>query len=207
MTPATTNITVLLRSRESAEATVREIVAAQIAREKLIAARDLELERVGAKHNPDIDSITANIELNFELLEDWAENNGQEFVGAKSMTINGHRFGWRTGNPTVKARGKLSLKTILARLIEAGGTIRAQFVREKSELNKEAILELHRVAEGRSPALEALNEKQREEAKLEAVAALKAIGVMVQQVETFYFEPDRDGQPDIRLAGAEKEVA
>lgn len=207
MTTPATKITVLLRTRESAEATIRDIVAAQLDREKLIAARDLELEKVGAKHNPSIDDLSARIDRDFELLEDWADNNPEEFGAAKSIAINGHRLGWRTGNPTVKTRGKLTMKTIVARLVEAGGELAKKFIRTKPELNKEAVLELQRIAEGRSPAFETLDEDQRAEAQAAARSALKEIGVTVQQTEAFYFEPDREGQPEIRLAGETKEVA
>jgi phage host-nuclease inhibitor protein Gam len=206
--PTTQKITVLLRSRESAERTVRQIVDAQITREKLIAARDAEVAAVNAGHNQAIDDLTGKIDLDFELLEDWADNNRKEEFGAtKSIVISGHRLGWRTGNPSVKTRGKLTFKTIVARLVEAGGDLRARFIREKPELNKDAVLELQRVAEGRSSSLDGIDEKEREAAMLTAAVELREIGVTVQQTESFYFEPDRDGQPDIRLAGETKEVA
>lgn len=206
MTPPT-EITVLLRSRESAERTVRAIIDQQIARETLIAARDREVQAVLARHNPKIDDATLAIDTDFELLETWAEENRAEFGAAKSVVISGHRIGWRTGNPKVETRGKLTFKTIVAQLIKAGGEMKAKFVREKPELNKDAVLELNRVAEGRADSLKTLGEADKAQAVATAVAALKALGVRVTQTENFYLEPDREGQPELRMTGEEKEAA
>jgi phage host-nuclease inhibitor protein Gam len=202
-----TNITVLLRTRESAEASIREIIERQIAREKLIAARDLAVETVKGKHNPAIDALTEAIDQDFQLLEDWAETNRAEFGDAKSMLIGGNRIGWRTGNPKVEPRGKVTLKTIVARLVKAGGELKDRFIREKPELNKEAILAVNRKAEGRDPELEALSEAVRKAAQTEAQETLRKIGVAVTQTESFYLEPDRAGQPEVRMAGEAKEAA
>lgn len=208
MNPAPTNeITVLLRSRESAERTVRNIIDRQIAREALIATRDKEVQAVLAKHNPRIDDATLGIDTDFELLETWAGENREEFGAAKSLVISGHRIGWRTGNPKVETRGKLTFKTIVAQLIKAGGELKAKFVREKPELNKDAVLELNRVAEGRSEALKTLSEEDKAKAIAAAVAALRELGVRVTQTENFYLEPDREGQPELRMTGEEKEAA
>lgn len=205
--PLAENITVLLRSRESAERTVREIIERQIAREKLIAIRDAEVQTVLAKHNPKIDEATLSIDTDFELLETWSEENRKEFGEAKSIVLGGHRIGWRTGNPKVEARGKLSFKTIVAQLIKAGGDLKAKFVREKPELNKDAVLELNRVAEGRAESLKPLSEEDKAAAIAAARAALKELGVKVTQTENFYLEPDREGQPELRMTGDEKEAS
>lgn len=205
--PTTTEITVLLRSRESAERTVREIIDRQIAREKLIAARDGEVQAVLVRHNPKIDDATLAIDTDFELLETWATENRGEFGDAKSLVISGHRIGWRTGNPKVETRGKLTFKTIVAQLLKAGGVLKAKFVREKPELNKDAVLEVNRIAEGRAEALHALDPEAKAEVIAAAVATLKALGVRVTQTENFYLEPDREGQPELRMTGEEKEAA
>lgn len=202
MIPTPEKVTILLRSREGAESTVRGIVAAQIEREKLIAARDAAVEKVTALHAPKIDALSSGIERDLELLETWAEEHEEaEFGKLKSITMAGHRFGWRTGNPKVEPRGKLTLKTIIAELVKAGGKLKEQFVRDKPELNKEAILEINRTAEGRTPAVEALSPEVRAEVQAAAKDALRAIGVRVIQTEAFFFEPDREGQPEIRLSG------
>lgn len=202
-------ITILLRSRERAERTVREIIDAQIQREKLTATRDAAVAKVLAQHDPEIDAHTARIDRDFELLENWADENAEEFAGAKSIVLGGHRLGWRTGQPTVKTRGKLTFKTIVARLVEAGGELKARFVREKPELNKEAVLELNRIASGTVlPAgADAMNPDEIESARQLARAELKQLGVQVTQTEAFYLEPDREGQADIRLSGEAKEAA
>ena len=207
MTESTDKITVLLRSRESAECTVREIIERQIAREKLIATRDAEVQLVLARHNPKIDEATLAIDTDFELLETWAEENRAEFGEAKSLLVGGHRVGWRTGNPKVETRGKLSFKTLVSQLVKAGGDLKARFVREKPELNKEAVLELNRVAEGKADALKPLGEEDKAKAIAAARAALKELGVKVTQTENFYLEPDREGQPELRMTGEEKEAA
>lgn len=202
------NVTVLLRSRESAEASVRDIINKQIERESLIATRDAAIALVANAHNPAIDKLTAEIDESFTLLEDWAEQNRlTEFKDAKSIVISGHRLGFRLGTPKVEGRGKLTLKAILARLVKAGGELKDLFVREKPELNKDAILAVNRTAEGRDPSLTGLDQDSREQMQKDAAATLRNIGVVVTQTEAFYFEPDREGQPDIRMAGEAKEAA
>lgn len=200
-------IIVMLHTRESAERTVREIVENQIKREALIAARDEEVATVLAKHNPAIDDLTLSIDTDFELLETWAGENPQEFGKAKSITIGGHRLGYRTGNPKVETRGKLSFKTILSQLIKAGGDLKARFVREKPEFNKDAVLALNRVADGTDEAVKAMDPEARIAAIDEAKLTLKELGVKVTQTEAFFFEPNREEQPELRLTGKDKEAA
>ncbi len=207
MKPIENTVSIMLRSRESAEAAIRAIVQRQIHREMLTAARDKAVEKVTALHNPKIDEFTVLIDRDFELLEIWAEDNRAEFGTLKSMPLAGHRIGWRLGTPKVEPRGKLTFKTIVAKLIEAGGELRKKFVRDSPELNKEAVLEIERVAKGISPAMEALTTEQREEAQEAARGALKSLGVKVSQTEKFFLEPDRDGQEEIRMAGDAKEAA
>lgn len=202
-----TSIGILLRSRESAERTVRDIIQQQLDREKLIAGRDSAVEKVTSTHNPKIDDLTTAIDRDFELLEMWAEDNREEFGTAKSIALGGHRIGWRTGNPKVEPRGKLSLKTIVAKLVKLGGELKKTFIREKAELDKEAILHLNRIAEGRSPSIDGIPLEARADAQQKARETLREIGVEVNQTAAFFLEPDRDGQPEIRLTGEAKEAA
>ena len=76
---------------------------------------------------------------------------------------------------------------MLERLTSTGmlAELRKRFVRTKEEVNKEAMVAARDTHRG----------------------ALDMLGVEIVQTETFYLDPAREGQPDVRLAGDGKVVA
>lgn len=194
MPKKTTTIRVLkpvLKSRVEVERIVNETVAAQIERESLVALRDEKLRAITEKHGPAIDSLGTTLETNLTLLEQWAEASPAEFGDQRSLIIHGHRLGFRLGNPTVAARGKLTFKAIVKMIAEKGGDLAAKFLRVKTDLDKEAVLSTGRL-------LESTDEAVRETAAIE----LDELGCEIVQTQTFYLEPNREGQADTTLAKA-----
>ncbi len=198
----------IIKDRLELERIVRDTVDHQIKREQAIAARDAAVLVVQEKHNPAIDGLSETIDANLLLLEQWSDCNPEEFGDARSILVNGHRIGFRLGQPKPEPAGKLTWKAILATLKKwfaadnAGITdpdalktalrhleLGRKYLRQKLEANKEAMLETGR---NKSP---------------EADAELAEIGVEITQSEEFYLEPGREGQPDTRLSGAAREAA
>lgn len=178
----------LLQSRAAVERCVTETCAAQIAREQLIAKRDAKIAAITAEYAPAIEALDDEIGTNLSLLEQWADANTAEFGDARSLVVAGARLGYRMGNPAAKPTGKLNFKAIIAGLQKLGGDLAKKYLRVKTEFDKEAAL-----ATGR------LLESTEEEVRAAAEAELAQIGVEIQQAETFYLDPPREGQPDATL--------
>lgn len=175
--------TPVLKTRAAVEQTITETVEAQIHRELLTAERDALVLAITEKKNPAIDELGADIESNLALLEQWADCNRAEFGDAQSMVINEHRLGYRVGQPTVKPVGKLKFPAIIKAILAKGGELAKKFLRIKTELNKEAVLEVAR-----------LTGCGDEVARATAADELATIGCEVVQGESFYLEPNRAGQ-------------
>ena len=180
--------TPVLKSRLLVEQKIHETVSAQIFRESLVAERDSLILEVQTKKNPAIDELTEEIEGNLALIEQWADFNRTEFGDAQSIVINEHRIGYRVGQPTVKPCGKLKFPMIIKAILAKGGELAKKFLRIKTELNKEAVLETARIAECAVT-----------EVRDAAAAELAEIGCEVVQGESFYLEPNRAGQADTTL--------
>lgn len=178
----------IIRDQAHLELVVNETVTAQIDREKRIAKRDSAIQKVTEEHASRIDELTEEIDSNLGLLEQWADANKADWGDARSLTVGGHRLGFRTGNPTATPNGKLTFKTILATLIKAGGDLAKKYCKVKTTLCKDTILATGRELESTDPAAVAT-----------AQAELDAIGCHIEQTETFYLDPAREGQPETLL--------
>lgn len=178
----------IIRDTAHLEATVSETVTAQIQREKLIAKRDEELQRINEKHAPGIEALSEEIDSNLGILEQWADAHSAEWGTARSISVCGHRIGFRTGNPAVKPNGKLTFKAIVSMLAKAGGDLAKKFLKVKTDLCKETVLATARQLESADEAT-----------ALAAQAELDAIGCHIEQAEAFYLEPAREGQPETTL--------
>lgn len=175
-----------IKSREELERIVRETARFQLTREARIAERDKAIQVIADGHNKLIDGYGQKIEANMSLLEQWAGLHPEEFPkDARSIVIDGNRLGYRLGQPQPKPMKKLTWKAVLERIFELSETVQEMFIRTKFEPNKEAMLAAREV----QPEL------------------LAQIGVEIIQLETFYLDPAREGQPDKRLVTGAKEVA
>lgn len=175
-----------LKTEEEVRAAVNKVVSLQISREKWVAERDRKIAIAAEEFESFITDAGAAIEEKTALIEQWAEAHPDRFGRDRSLTIDGHRLGWRLGNPRAATTGKkVTWATVLERLLASAAGVRARFVRVKHEINKEALIA----------------------ARDQDADLLRQLGVEVVQTQTFYLDPNRDGQAPVRLAAEPREVA
>lgn len=167
-----------LLTRSQVEALTTSIVRAQIDRETLVAARDQAVLAASEQYQPEIEALGASIDADLSLLESWAAAHPDQFPpGAKSTTLAGHRIGWRTGQPKAKSKRGWTWAKILELLLEAPKPLRDRYLRTKHEIDRAALI--------------AARDHRPED--------LAALHVEIDQAETFYLDPSRDGQADALL--------
>jgi phage host-nuclease inhibitor protein Gam len=176
-------IAVALATREDAARVTRETVQQQLDLEAAIVARDAELKTITEKHSAIIDLISGKMAAGMAQLEQWAQTHPHELPG-RSTKIDGHQLGWRLGNHATKLLKGWTWIKVVAALEKNRKRIRDTFLRVKTEANKEAMIE------------------RRARKKL-----LASFGVEIIQGETFYLDPNREGQADTQLTGERKAVA
>jgi hypothetical protein len=177
----------------------------QTTREAAIAKRDALLakvrERIEKKHGFDstIQAAELRISRALEMLEFWAVTHKKEFGDARSITRAGARLGWRLGNWQLPASGKAATKAVeyLQGVVTRGGLegasdkqkaralLAASFLRIKTTLDKE----------------HAISERENRKAR----ALLKGAGLEFAQDETFFLDPEREGQKPPLLVVDSKE--
>lgn len=163
-------------TRAQAEAVANSLAAAQIEREKLVAERDAAALAVVEPYAPKIDAIDAEILTGLDLLNTWADHHLEEFGKAESITLAGHRVGWRLGNYAAKTLPKMTWEKVVALIQSKRKTTRERYLRTKIEANKEAMI-----------------------ADRKAARFLAKLGVQIVQGRSFYFEPAREGQAETTL--------
>lgn len=183
------------------EKLLSDTLTAQLEREAFVASRDEALkaarEKIDAEfhYDRDIASRDVTIARNVELLELWATIHRKRFGTAKSMTIGGiARLGWRLGNWKTALRKRAKWDDVVAFLkalkdrgakedasdkAKARAELANQYLRVKTDANKDNML--------------------RDRAERASRALLKAAGVVFEQDETFFVEPDREGQQPATL--------
>lgn len=164
--------TTVPQSKEEAAALAREIAAAMLSKETLIADRDTAVLAISEPYDLKIETIELENAARHGALETWSSANVAEFGKKKSLELSGHTIGWRTGQPKLVTLSKWTLKKVLENLLEQPKKIRDLYIRTKQEVNKEAFI--------------ARRDDHPEE--------LAALGVKVTQAETFFFEANREGQ-------------
>lgn len=144
------------RTRMEMEAMVKATVNMQTEREGLVAQRDAARAKADEPFAPRISELETLMSRNVELLEAWSEVNSDSFDGDKSMTVHGHRMGWKLGNWKTELLKKWKWSDVMHSL-KLLGRAGVEFIRVKEEL-------------------------------------LASFGVAVVQEESFYLQPDREGQ-------------
>jgi phage host-nuclease inhibitor protein Gam len=177
-------IAVALSSREDAARVVRETVQLQLKQEEFIVVRDKELTVLAERHNAGIDKVGAAIAERMAQLQQWAAAHPEEFVkDARSLKLDGHTIGWKLGNHATKLLKGWTWKKVVTALEATRKRIRDKYLRTVVEPNKEAMI------------------SDRRHAKM-----LRGYGVEIIQGETFYMEPNREGQADTVLTGEKQEA-
>ncbi len=158
--------TAAIESRAQFDSTVDDICKLQIDREILVADRDRLIASVMEEHNPRIEAIGSEISAKLILCEKYATTHRESLFGKlKSAASSLGLFGFRTGNPKlVLLNRKWKWDDVLQALKSLG---REELIRRKEECDKDALKKLED-------------------------AELAAVGLRIDQEETFFIEPKRD---------------
>lgn len=170
-TRITTSLTTLA-TREEAEATMNELALAANNKRKLVARRDHEVLAINGRYETDIAACDAAVAAHTDALRVWAESHPEEFPKQrKSIEFLCGVLGFRTGMP------KLSLLNRAwnwDKVVEAIAARGFQFIRNKPEVDKEAIIGFYTEATDKADVVKQV---------------LTPIGVKVSQGESFFIEP------------------
>jgi phage host-nuclease inhibitor protein Gam len=153
----------VVATRADAERILGEIAAKTAARNGLRAGLDEELTAVRQKYEGRIDGLSNDIEEKSGLLQQWAEENSEEFGNKKSVEFLHGRIGFRTGTPKLKTLAGWTWDKVK-------GVLDSTFIRTKSEPDKELLLASYARGEITD-------------------ATLRGVGVKVVQDEAFFVEP------------------
>lgn len=177
-------IAVALATKEDAARVVREIVQLQLDQEAAIVARDKAVLEIAESHNTGIDKFGTDIAERMAQIQQWATTHPEEFpAGARSIKLDGHTVGWNLGNFATQTLQGWTWPKVLKALMLTRKRIREKYTRVVVQPNKEAMI------------------ADRRRAKL-----LATFGVEIIQGETFYLEPNREGQAEPTIQG-EKQAA
>ncbi len=183
--PSVRIIAVALATREDAARTVRETVKLQLQQEAAIVARDEAVKQITEDHNAGIDQLGTAMAEKMAQLQQWLSTHPEELPKeARSISIDGHKVGFKLGNHATKLLKGWTWKKVVEQLESTRKRIREKYLRTVVEPNKEAM-----VADRRRGKL------------------LAKFGVEIEQKETFYLEPNREGQAEPTLLGERKVVA
>ena len=188
-------------SMAEVERLLSETLTAQLKRETLVTSQDSALKAAKEKiesefhFDRDIKSLDVEIARNVELLEFWATLNRKQFGAAKSMTVGGiARLGWRLGNWKTALRKKTKWDDVVSFLKELNARGTAEDASDKAKNRAELAKEYLRTR------TDANKENMlRDRAERASRALLRAAGVIFEQDETFFVEPDREGQQPATL--------
>jgi len=157
--------TVTLATRHQFDAEVDAICKLQLDREQRVTLRDRLLMEIQEEYNPEIEAISQEISAKLLLCEKYATTHRETLFGKlKSAAANLGLFGFRTGNPKLVLLNRKWKWADVLNALKATG--QGELIRTKEEADKDA--------------LKKLEEHQ-----------LAAIGLRIEQDETFFIEPRR----------------
>lgn len=155
------------QTRADMENLVAQIAALKREEARLTLRMDNTVAKVKADFGEQLDAIEAQYRPLLDAAETWATNHPAEFGKAKSIKFREGVAGFRTGTPKLIL---LNRKWTWAKCLEAAQRLIPAFIRNKPELDKEAIL------------------AQRDEPTLQY--AIEACGMAVDQDENFFVDAD-----------------
>jgi len=165
----------LVKSRSEAEALAGEVAGLMLDRQTRAAKMEAELQRIRDKYAADLDLLDKGVDRGTLALKDWAEANASEFGEKRSIEFAHATIGFLLHPPHVTPLPQQ--RNALAQVVEGIGAMpqafRAIYLRIKTELNKDAVLEAF----------------QRGIADAEH---LRKLGVGIDRREQFYIEPKRE---------------
>lgn len=153
-----------LKSVQDAERCVGEIAKLTIERDQALNEMDAKIQAIRVDYEDLLAGLTADLEAEMAMAQQWAEANPLEFSARKSIEMTHGTIGFRTGMPRLKTLKGMTWEKVLNRLRSA----MPEFIRRKEEADKDRLLA--------------------ERATLD----LPAIGLQVVQDETFFVEVKRE---------------
>jgi phage host-nuclease inhibitor protein Gam len=141
--------------------------------QKTLADMDLQITKIREKYQAKIEGLTAIKSEKMELVQRYAELNRETlFSKKKSIQMLHSIIGFRTSTPGLKTQKGFTWAGILE-LLRAHAP---EFIRTKEEPNKDGLLAIR-------------NEDGSE-------ALFKKCGIIVEQTESFFLEPYKEGGQD-----------
>lgn len=172
---ATTRTKKVLRSnitREDAEASFASFAKADAQQKEITAKMDVQITKIREKYSDSLNELQEQKDASFELLQNYAENNREEFGKKKSLEFQHGILGFRTGTPKLKTLKGFTWASVLGLLkVHLPG-----YVRTIEEPAKDRLL------------------ADREEP--ETAQKFKDVGIFVDQDETFFVEPKKEEVAD-----------
>ena len=140
--------TIILQTRDEMEAVVGQIAALVAQSQALDSEYSTERTLLDARHAEKLRPIADSLKGKLALAQDWAERNPAAFGTARSLAMSYGTVGWRRANPSLQLVNKKqwSWEKVLealrsgGRIFEGRGPLWSSYVREKFEVNKEALL-------------------------------------------------------------------
>lgn len=135
---------------------------------KINANIDLQFSKIREKYSTELTELNDEKEEAFEKLQNYAENNRDEFGNKKSLELTHGIIGFRTGTPKLKLLKGFTWNSVTNLLKNFLPT----YVRVEEEPAKDRLL-----SDRDAP---------------EVAAKLKDCGICVAQDESFYVEPKKE---------------
>lgn len=157
-------VLILSVSRNEAEESFAEYAKAEARIKQINAKMDVEITKIREKHQTELADLQEEKTKCFEILQNFAENNRDEFGKKKSLDFTHGVLGFRTSTPALKNKKGFTWNSVTNLIAEFCPT----YLRTKQEPDKERLL-----ADRDSEEMAIIFDK---------------IGVCVVQDETFFVE-------------------
>jgi phage host-nuclease inhibitor protein Gam len=167
-----------IRTREQLDEVIGDIRALTIERNELQAKAEACHKAIDDEYGSELAQFNKSLETKTEQVKAWAEANGEEFGGARTLVTTHGSVGWRLGMwqcdklpGWIWSRTKKSAKGVKAVLDKVREILGSDYVRVKEEVDKDALI----AARGTLTA-----------------AQLNSVGVRIFQEEGFFVDPKLD---------------
>jgi phage host-nuclease inhibitor protein Gam len=155
-------------TREEAENAFAAFAEADARQQKITATMDVQITKIREKYAEDLARLTAEKDINFEIIQIYATNNRDDFGHKKSMDLVHGLIGFRTGTPKLKLRKGFTWPSVVNLLKE----FLPGYIRTTEEPAKDRLLADRDVPE--------------------VSAQFVKLGILVDQDETFFVEPKKE---------------
>lgn len=155
-------------TKDEAETAFAAFAAADAQSQKINADMDIKITKIREASAGKLAELADTKEANFNIIQNYAVNNRDDFGNKKSMEFTHGVIGFRTGTPALKAAKGFTWKSITT-LLEK---LYPDFTRKEVVPAKDKIL-----ADRNLPETREMMEK---------------CGITVDQAETFFIEPKKE---------------